>query len=78
MAVSLPGTLLLIPWELFMAFGFAFTFRAHEPLTAWLFVWFTFLLNIPAVLLSWIWPRAGAYWLLGNVMVSLTIGTVLS
>jgi len=75
LAVSLAGTLLVIPWELFMAFAFSFTFRAHEPLTTWLFVWFTFLLNIPAILSSWMWPRAGACWLIANVMASLAIGT---
>lgn len=74
LAVSLAGTLLVIPWELFMAFGFSFTFRAHEPFLAWLFLWFTFLLNIPAILSSWVWPRAGAYWLLANVTVSLATG----
>jgi hypothetical protein len=74
LAISLAGTLLVVPWELFMAFGFTFTFRAHEPLTAWLFVWFTFLLNIPAVLCSWLWPRLAGFWLIGNVAISLAIG----
>lgn len=73
LAVSLAGTSLVIPWELFMAFEFSFTLRVHEPFTTWLFLWFTFLLNIPAILASWIWPRAGAYWLLVNVTVSLAI-----
>lgn len=72
--VSLGGSVLVVPWELFMTFGFTFTFRAHEPLLTWLFVWFTFLLNIPAVLCSWLWPRVAAFWLLGNVTVSLLIG----
>jgi hypothetical protein len=71
--VSLGGTLLIVPWELFMTFGFTFTFRAHEPLLTWLFVWFTFVLNIPAVLCSWFWPRVAAFWLMGNVTVSLLI-----
>ena len=73
MIVSLGGTLLVVPWELFMTFGFTFTFRAHEPMLTWLFVWFTFLLNIPAVICSWLWPRVAAFWLIANVMVSLLI-----
>jgi hypothetical protein len=68
--VSLGGTLLVVPWELLMTFGFTFTFRAHEPVLTLLFVWFTFLLNIPAVACSWLWPRAAAFWLVGNVVVS--------
>src|SRR5690242_12451858 len=73
LAVSLAGTLLVVPWELFMTFGIIFSSRAHDPLVAWLFVLFPFL-NVAAVLVSWGWPRVAGYWLLGNVTGSLVIG----
>ena len=74
--VSLAGTLLVVPWELFMTFGFTFSFREHEGLLAWLFVWFTFVLNIPAVLCSWVWPRVAGWWLVANVTISLVTAIV--
>jgi hypothetical protein len=74
--VSLAGTLLVVPWELFMTFGFTFTFRAHEPFLAWIFVCFTFLLNVPAVLCSWFWPRVAGWWLVGNVTISVVTAIV--
>ena len=74
--VSLAGTLLVVPWELFMTFGFTFSFREHEGLLAWLFVWFTFVLNIPAVLCSWVWPRVAGWWLVANVTISVLVGAL--
>jgi hypothetical protein len=72
--VSLMGALLVIPWECFCIFGFTFTFRSHEPFWTWAFVWFAFVLNIPAVLVSFIKPRLAAYWILANMAISMAIG----
>src|ERR1700735_4092126 len=68
------GTLLVVPWECFLTFGFTFTMRGHESLWVWAFVLFAFLLNIPAVLLSWFLPRQGALWILANTAISMAIG----
>jgi drug/metabolite transporter (DMT)-like permease len=70
----LMGTLLVVPWECFLTFGFTFTMRAHESLWVWAFVLFAFLLNIPAVLLSWFLPRQAALWILANTAISMAIG----
>jgi hypothetical protein len=68
------GTFLVIPWEFFLTFGFIFTLTGHEPFWIWAFVLFAFLLNIPAVLLSWFMPRQGALWILANAAISMAIG----
>jgi hypothetical protein len=68
------GTLLVVPWECFLTFGFTFTMAGHESLWIWTFVLFAFLLNIPAVLLSWFMPRQGALWILANTAISMAIG----
>lgn len=57
-----------------MTFGFTFSFKAHESLWAWVFVWLAFLLNIPAVISSFFFPRLGAYWVLANTVVSMALG----
>lgn len=71
---TLMGTLLVVPWECFLTFGFTFTMRAHESLWVWAFILFAFLLNIPAVLLSWFRPKQGALWILANAAISMAIG----
>ena len=71
--VALFGTLILIPWDLFMAFGYTFSFRSSEPIVEWLFVWVTFYLTLPAVLISWLFPKLGAYWILLNTTISVLI-----
>lgn len=71
---SLIGSFVIIPWDLFMTFGLTFSFKAHESLWAWVFVWLAFLLNIPAVISSFFFPRLGAYWVLANTMVSMALG----
>jgi len=68
------GTLLVVPWECFLTFGFTFTLTGHESFWVWAFVLFAFLLNIPAVLLSWFMPRQGALWILANTAISMAIG----
>lgn len=66
-------------WEVILSFGLTFGFRQHESFFAWVFVIFTTLLNIPAILCSWRWPRFSAYWLAFNTACSILIalGTVL-
>jgi hypothetical protein len=70
----LVGMLLVIPWECFLTFGFTFAMKGHESLWIWAFVLFAFLLNIPAVLLSWFMPKQGALWILANTAISMAIG----
>jgi hypothetical protein len=65
------AAVLLIPVDSFLAFGFMFSFREHEPALAWLFVWLAFLLDIPALLIGIVWPRIGAWWVFGNACLSL-------
>ena len=68
------GALLVVPWECFLTFGFTFTMGGHESIWVWAFILFAFLLNIPAVLLSWFMPRQGALWVLANTAISMAIG----
>ncbi|MGZ4867938.1 MAG: hypothetical protein ACXV7C_11980 [Candidatus Angelobacter sp.] len=72
--VSLMGSFVVIPWDLFMTFGFTFSFRAHESFWAWAFVWLAFLLNVPAVIISFFFPRLGTYWVLVNTALSMALG----
>ncbi len=72
--ISLFGTCLLIPFDLWLAFGLTFTGPQNISAWHWAFVWFTFLLNIPAVLVSWSSPRFAAYWVVVNTAISLLIG----
>jgi hypothetical protein len=72
--IALLGSLLVIPWELFLVFGFTFSLNGHESSWTWAFILFAFLLNIPAVLLSWFKPKWSAYWVLANIAVSMAIG----
>jgi hypothetical protein len=67
------GTLLLIPWDLFWSFGFTFTSLGNVSRSDWAFLWFTFYLTVPVVLVSWIFPRLGAYWMLANTTVSMML-----
>ncbi len=67
------ATCVVIPLDMWLAFGFTFTGPQNISFWHWAFVWFTFLLNIPAVLLSWKQPKVSAYWLLGNTSVSILI-----
>lgn len=71
---SLIGSFVVIPWDLFMTFGFTFSFSVHESFWAWAFVWLAFLLNVPAVLSSFFFPRLGAYWVLANTVLSMALG----
>ncbi len=66
--VSSVALLTLVPWQLFLAMGFTFTFREHEPAILWAFVAFLFLLDIPAVLLSFFFPRFAMWWMAANVV----------
>src|SRR5579884_1142388 len=75
-SISLLGSLLIIPWACFMNLGFTFTFREHESVWTWIFVWFAFRLNIPAVLVSWFAPRLSAYWMILNAAISMAVGAV--
>lgn len=72
--IALLGCLLVIPWELFLIFGFTFSLTGRESLWTWAFILFAFLLNIPAIMLSWFNPKLSAYWLLANMAVSMAIG----
>ena len=72
--VTLLGTLLVIPWECLLIFGFTFSMNGNEPFWAWVFLFFAFFLNIPAVLLSWAKPKPAAYWIFGNITISMVIG----
>lgn len=73
--LSLVATCILVPLDLWLTFGFTFTSPQNISFWHWAFVWFTFLLNIPAVLISWMLPRVSAYWLLANTAVSLAIAS---
>jgi hypothetical protein len=70
---SLWGTLLLIPWDLFMGFGYTFSLRDNAPLLDQVFVWTTFWLTLPAVLISWVMPKLSGYWILVNTGISISI-----
>jgi uncharacterized membrane protein YraQ (UPF0718 family) len=72
--LALLGCLLVIPSEWFLFFGFTFSLTGRESLWTGAFILFAFLLNIPAVLLSWFSLRLSAYWMLANMAVSMTIG----
>jgi hypothetical protein len=65
----------IIPLQLFLAFGFTFTAAKNISAWHWAFVWSTFLLNIPALILTWFFPRSGSYWVLGNTIISLAIAS---
>ena len=71
--VALLGTMLLIPWDLYMAFGYSFSFPSNPPLLERVFVCVTFYLTLPAVLISWLFPKLGAYWILLNTTISVLI-----
>ena len=71
--LSLMATFLIIPLHLFLTFGFTFTSPKNITAWHWAFVWFTFLLNIPAILVSWFYPKLGACWVLVNTATSLAI-----
>jgi hypothetical protein len=72
LACSTLGSL-LIPINLigFMFFGFSFT--DHESEWVWSFIQFADLWQIPAILLSFFFPRTAAIWLLSNILISVGI-----
>lgn len=63
----------IIPLQILLMFGFTFTSPKNISSWLWAFVWFTFILNIPAILISWSLPKLGAYWVLLNTAVSVSI-----
>lgn len=71
--LSLLGTVIMIPWDLFLAFGFTFTSAEHITFTDWIFIWATFYLTIPAVLISWVLPKLAAYWIIVNTAASMSV-----
>lgn len=71
--LSLFGMVVVIPWDLLIAFGFTFRSASNIPTSDWLFVWITFYLSVPAVLLSWFSPRWAARWMLLNTALSAII-----
>jgi hypothetical protein len=70
---SLLGTLLLIPCDLLMGFGYTFSFRTNEPVLEQVFVWTTFWLTVPAVLISWLLPKLSGCWILVNTGISISV-----
>jgi hypothetical protein len=67
------GTLLLIPWDLFMGFGYTFSVNDIPPVLDHVFVWTTFWLTVPAVVISWVMPKLSGYWILVNTGISISI-----
>src|SRR5690242_14859398 len=67
LVVSTIALLTLVPSQLFFAMGFTFAFREHEPAMLWAFVWFVFLLDVPAVVLSFFLPRWATWWVAANI-----------
>jgi hypothetical protein len=72
---ALFGLLVVAPWNLLVAFGVTFTFREHESVMAWMFVWVTFLLTAPASILALTWPRIGGAWVVGNLVISVAMAS---
>jgi hypothetical protein len=72
--ISALGSIVILPWGVFLGAMFTFAFRADESLWAWAFDVITFWCQIPAILLSFFRPRFAAYWMLLNAAVSLLIG----
>ncbi|HUZ90742.1 MAG TPA: hypothetical protein VMU78_02400 [Methylocella sp.] len=72
--VSAVGTLLIVPWGLFLGVMFTFAFRADESRWAWGFDIVSFWLQIPPILVSFFKPRIAAWWMLANVSASVLIG----
>lgn len=70
---SVLGTLLLIPWDLLMGLGYTFSFRDNQPVLDQVFVWTTFWLTVPAVLISWLLPKLSGCWILVNTGISISI-----
>lgn len=70
------GAILIVPWAVFMGVMFTFAFRSDESLWAWVFDIISFWCQVPAILLSFLKPRIGAYWLLANTAVSVLFGLV--
>lgn len=71
LAVSIVALFTLIPVDLFLAFGFTFSFTGDEPFFwGWAFVWTAFFLDAPAVLISFFAPKIGAWFLSFNAVAS--------
>jgi hypothetical protein len=65
---------ILIPIDFILAVGMLFSYGSHWPsYWAWSFITVAFAHYVPAVLISIIAPKAGAYFLLFNAAVSLAI-----
>jgi hypothetical protein len=73
--ISLLGTFTLIPWDLFLAFGFTFSFKGggYDTILDRAFVWATFYCTVPAVLVSWFLPKIGGYAILTSTAASIVI-----
>jgi hypothetical protein len=56
-----------------MGFGYTFSLRDNAPLLDQVFVWTTFWLTLPAVLISWVMPKLSGYWILVNTGISISI-----
>jgi len=56
-----------------MGFGYTFSFRDNPPISDQVFVWTTFWLTVPAVLISWLLPRLSGCWILFNSGISISI-----
>ena len=68
------GALLIVPWGLFMGVMFTFSFRENESPWVWGFDALTFWSQIAAILFSFLKPRLAAFWMLANIVASLSIG----
>ena len=74
--VSSVGTLLILPWGVFLGAMFTFAFRSDESLWAWAFDIISFWFQIPAILLSFFKPRLASWWMIANVAVSISMGVI--
>jgi len=72
--ISTVGTILILPWGVFLGAMFTFSFRANETLWAWGFDIVSFWSQIPAILFSFFKPRIAAGWMLASVAISILMG----
>lgn len=72
--ISIIGTILIVPWCLFLGVMFTFAFRSDESRWAWAFDLIAFWSQIPGVLFSFLKPRLSALWMLLCVGVSMLMG----
>jgi len=64
----------LIPIDVLGAMFFGFSFTGNENPLIWRFIQFADLWQIPAMLISFFYPRFAAVWLITNILVSFAIG----